>query len=769
MAALVKLAVPLARGPAVFILALVLVTAPSRAEPGRPVTGDEPAKGDPLLPPSEQPFDADPLGKGPDGAPRVSPPALSFPASGAAATDWRTRIDQVWGPSPWSTSQMLAMYDAVWTRFDQSFACFQGLEVDLPALRAAARAEIQTGVSRGRFVAIINHLALALRESHTAVNDPTVNFSRLGPGIPLFVVGGWGDNAFFGAGLTPMPDSSLLVYKSVPNHRLGLKPGDIVLGYGGVPWKRLYRDLLAAQLPLTGFWWGSSSSSWTHSMLMSAGLNWHLFDTIDVVKHASRDTVHLPVAPLSAPGVRLDCTEQLPIPGVPMPDYLGAGDLVSWGVVQGTQIGYVYVRAWVGNAGTEFREAIQILLTQYETTGLIIDFRTNYGGNMFLSYEGLRLLFGKEVSTIGFATRCNPGDHLSMCSDPNGDPSFYVIHGSAAADYAHPIAVLVGPGAISSGDQVANLFRYHPRARFFGRSTSTAFNAPRQGVGASPFVWRYAASDAYRLSAPGDYLTHDEFPVDEPVWLEPDDVARGLDTVVEAAIRWISNRAPVCDAALASVDGAAGSDHKLLRAAVEGVTDPDGDAIQITIDSVTQDEPLAGTGDGDTCPDAAIVDGAAWLRWERAGNGNGRVYMISFTARDGKGGESRGSVQACVPHDRGRGQDACVDDGQRYDAIAACAPENDGAAGGGGISTSLRVTPRTPGTMQLDYALPRAGNVELGVYDVAGRRVARWLREGQPAGDHVLEWRAAGLRPGVYFVMLRLDRELLARTAVFAR
>ena len=36
-----------------------------------------------------------------------------------------------------------------------------------------------------------------------------------------------------------------------------------------------------------------------------------------------------------------------------------------------------------------------------------------------------------------------------------------------------------------------------------------------------------------------EYLTHDPLPVDQTVWLEPDDVAAEIDTVVEAAVRWI--------------------------------------------------------------------------------------------------------------------------------------------------------------------------------------------------------------------------------------
>jgi peptidase S41-like protein len=732
----------------------LLVAPPCRAEP--PAT-------------SEQPFEADPLSKGPTGGPRVPPPGGFIALDEIAATDWAQRIDQTWGSSPLTIPQMLGVFDTFWNTIDQRFACFQGLDVDWTALRTKYRAEVQAGVRRGRFAAIMNHLALAMRESHTMVFDQSVNATAVRPGVPLFVVGGWGDNRHFRAGLTPLADSSLLVYKAAPVHPLGLGTGDIVLGYGGVPWKRLYRELLDAQLPLTGWWWGSSSSSWTHSMLMCAGLNWHLFDTIDVLKYATGDTVHLSVAPLSTPATApLDCTEQLPIPGVPMPDYLGSGDPVSWGIVSGTQIGYVYVRAWTGSAGTQLYTAVHTLLTQHQTTGLIFDFRTNYGGNMGLAYPALELLFGEEVSTIGFVDRCSPTDHLGLCPSPNGPPSAYVIHGQAPANYDRPIAVLVGPGALSSGDQVAHLFSFHPRARFFGKSTATAFNGPASiGLGIGGWISRFAVADAYRVNAPDDYLTHDEFHVDEPVWLEPDDVVRGIDTVAEAAIRWINNRAPVCQAAYATLSGSGPPGRELEPVAIEGVSDPDGDRVTIAATAIAQDEPVNGNGDGDACPDATILDGVARVRWERAGTGDGRVYLVSFTASDGRGGESQGTVQLCVPHDRGKDRGGCVDGGERYDAMAACAatttPRSAAAPHG------LRGLPGAAGAVALEYSLPRDGWVDLGLYDVAGRRVLTLLREHQGAGAHRFEWSGDGPRPGVYFALLRLDQGTIARTAVVVR
>jgi hypothetical protein len=81
-----------------------------------------------------------------------------------------------------------------------------------------------------------------------------------------------------------------------------------------------------------------------------------------------------------------------------------------------------------------------------------------------------------------------------------------------------------------------------------------------------------------------------------------------------------------------------------------------------------QDEPTKGTGDGDACPDAYIPPNSstAYVRAERSGTGNGRVYTTYFTASDGRGGNCQGSVKVSVPHDRSGG--AAIDDGPRYDS-----------------------------------------------------------------------------------------------------
>jgi hypothetical protein len=104
--------------------------------------------------------------------------------------------------------------------------------------------------------------------------------------------------------------------------------------------------------------------------------------------------------------------------------------------------------------------------------------------------------------------------------------------------------------------------------------------------------------------------------------------------------------------------------NNLVPVEIAGVTDPDGDAVQLIVTGIEQDEPVGSGGSAKKSPDAVIdSDGKAWVRAQRNGSGNGRVYKVHFAATDGKPNSvSSGVVYVTVPHDKGRGATA-IDDG----------------------------------------------------------------------------------------------------------
>jgi hypothetical protein len=126
-----------------------------------------------------------------------------------------------------------------------------------------------------------------------------------------------------------------------------------------------------------------------------------------------------------------------------------------------------------------------------------------------------------------------------------------------------------------------------------------------------------------------------------------------------------TNDPPRCDLAVPSVAKLWPPNHKMHEIEIAGVSDANaGDTLTVTVTGISQDEPVNGLGDGDTSPDAVILNGSLLLRAERSGSGNGRVYQVQFTASDGSD-VCTGAVKVSVPHSR---QSTAVDDGQSYNS-----------------------------------------------------------------------------------------------------
>jgi hypothetical protein len=118
-------------------------------------------------------------------------------------------------------------------------------------------------------------------------------------------------------------------------------------------------------------------------------------------------------------------------------------------------------------------------------------------------------------------------------------------------------------------------------------------------------------------------------------------------TMTASAI--VSNPPPAISGASATPSSLWPPNHQMVNVMVNYGTADNCGPVSCSL-SVTSNEPVNGTGDGDAAPDWEIVNAnQVRLRAERAGTGNGRAYTITITCTDSAGGVSTSNVTVTVP------------------------------------------------------------------------------------------------------------------------
>ncbi|HET8926377.1 MAG TPA: hypothetical protein VFN24_00930, partial [Microbacterium sp.] len=129
---------------------------------------------------------------------------------------------------------------------------------------------------------------------------------------------------------------------------------------------------------------------------------------------------------------------------------------------------------------------------------------------------------------------------------------------------------------------------------------------------------------------------------------QPDDSDPSNNTATATAIA--SNPPPVIKNLRSSVTKLWPPNHKMKDVTLSYTVEDNCGVPTVTL-SVSSNESLNGTGDGDTSPDWVVASNTqAQLRAERAGNGSGRLYTLTITATDSAGGSSSASVEVTVRH-----------------------------------------------------------------------------------------------------------------------
>jgi hypothetical protein len=447
--------------------------------------------------------------------------------------EWQHIIDSTWGPGD-SLSRKLQIFNIYAKEIHDYFDGFKSQNLNYDSLYNHYIVQINDSTSMGAFSSIMSHFAYDLKDLNTRAYDNVIASTIATPGVPILFLGTFFSRERFGAVTTVLPDSTTLVLRVAPDQPLNLKPGDIILGYEGVPWKNLVKELLNAGLPMVAYTGGCKSAD-SHLNLSTAGLNWHLFNTIDIVQYSTGDTLHLSVLPLKDfKGPFMVNNEQMAIKNIPFPKFNDSSKPVTYGILDNSNKGYIYLaNQWDVNIVES--QLYQALNELKNTDALIIDLRYFTGG-YFLSFEkAFNMLFNESLYTVEHVYRCNTNTYELSCVI---NKLLFQITGTGLDYYDKPIAVLMGPGG---GGIIAHQLIYHPMVKFFGKSSASGYGHGNGMDNVPNWTLTFSGSDLQHVSKPGVFLNHKEFPIDYPVWFNKDDVAKGIDPIVEKSLEWMDN------------------------------------------------------------------------------------------------------------------------------------------------------------------------------------------------------------------------------------
>ena len=174
----------------------------------------------------------------------------------------------------------------------------------------------------------------------------------------------------------------------------------------------------------------------------------------------------------------------------------------------------------------------------------------------------------------------------------------------------------------------------------------------------------------------------------------------------------------------------------------------------VVVAFVTSDEPedAKGNGDGNTRNDIVIASDckSVQLRSERQGGGNGRVYTLHLSVRDGNGNTGTATCLVTVP--KSQNGNPAVDDGPIYTVTGSCNGSLGKLAGVSSDENAETMTlpesyaleqnypnPFNPSTV-IGFQLPENSDVKLTIYSVTGQLVRELVNGKMNAGRHVFSW-----------------------------
>ncbi len=199
-------------------------------------------------------------------------------------------------------------------------------------------------------------------------------------------------------------------------------------------------------------------------------------------------------------------------------------------------------------------------------------------------------------------------------------------------------------------DPSAPTFTTQPTSQTVAEGASVAFTAAASGYPAPTYQWQHNGADLPGATGPSFTLDHATL-ADAGSYTVVATNSAGSATSGPATLT-VRDVTPPTLSVTVTPAVLHPANHKMVAVRVTAQVSDAGDPSPVTkIVAITSNEPVNGTGDGNTSVDWQITGPlTANLRAERSGNGSGRIYTITVESRDASGNVATRTVTVSVPH-----------------------------------------------------------------------------------------------------------------------
>lgn len=413
--------------------------------------------------------------------------------------------------APAATATPLETFDAAWRVLRDNHVARTASGVDIDALGAELRPRAAKAASDAEVRAVIREMLDRVGQSHFAILPAPVASAMTSSTVGPTDVGTLGFDV-------RLIDSALVVTEvdsDGPAARAGVRPGWTLTRVGPRPIDAALAEL--GELPPTqrGF------RAWAVGTALMRGRAGDAADLgfVDASGHQAARTI-----------VR-EAERGQPVKLGHLPTLFARLD--SRRVARGPQaFGVIAFNVWMTPISRQFDEAVDALR---DTAGIVIDLRGNPGGVLTM-IMGLSGHFVDAPLTLG--TMTTRDSSLKLVANPRRVGA----KGQPVTPFEGPVAILVDEGSYSASEIFSGGMQSIGRAKVFGARTSG---------GALPAVLERLPSGDVLQYAIGDFVTATGQRI-EGHGVAPDvvvaptraDLLAGRDTVLEAALDWLSKGHP---------------------------------------------------------------------------------------------------------------------------------------------------------------------------------------------------------------------------------